>query len=676
MDISIIGSGYVGLVTGACFADVGHNVICVDNDPRKVESLQAGKVPIYEPGLEEVIHRNVSAQRLRFTGSIQDGVENSQIVFIAVPTPQQPDGSVDLSFIEKVAREIAGVLTSYRVIVDKSTVPVKTGEKVRESIKRYNRHGAEFDVVSNPEFLREGCAVADLMHPDRIVIGAQSEHAIDLMKKVYEPFMAPILVTDINSAELIKHAANSFLALKISYINAVSAICEASGADMEKVADGIGMDRRIGRSFLNAGIGYGGSCFPKDIAAFITICDQLGVPFNLLKEVQRINADQKTRFLKSIRETLWVLRDKKIAVWGLAFKPDTDDLRSSVAIELVSDMLKEGAHVTAYDPKGMEKAREVEAIAGAKFAQSALETVEGAEALDRRHGVGGIRQRRSRNREGEDDDADYFRRAQLVRSRDDGQARFSLPFHRARKCEAALRWIARSVARIHPRSMRSEFSSRGVALAALREWRTGEQFADSILARLLRSSDLTGSGPRLHHRTVLRDPPQPEPARFLDRIAQIRASGSMTRATYCASASTNFFSSKTPEHAAVYETVELAGRKESISRQRCPAQRRPRKRGARGKGGPSRISALETSHPQFLIDRWRRKLRRGKHGGSLRVEQPPGSDLRPDQSSQDFGRGVSLRDQVGRLYRPEPASAGRRPGQFRPSDGRSGRRTR
>jgi UDPglucose 6-dehydrogenase len=381
MDISIIGSGYVGLVTGACFADVGHNVICVDSDLRKVEALQAGKIPIYEPGLEEVVHRNVSAHRLRFTASTKEGVDNSQIVFIAVPTPQQPDGSVDLSFIEKVARDIADVLTGYRVIVDKSTVPVKTGEKVRETIKRYNRAGAEFDVVSNPEFLREGCAVADLMQPDRIVIGAQSEHAVDLMKKVYEPFMAPILVTDINSAELIKHAANSFLALKISYINAVSAICEASGADIEKVADGIGMDKRIGRSFLNAGIGYGGSCFPKDIAAFITICDQLGVPFTLLKEVQRINADQKTRFLKAIRETLWVLRDKKIAVWGLAFKPNTDDLRSSVAVELVADMLKEKAHVTVYDPKAMEKAREVEAITGAKFANSAVEAAESAEAL-------------------------------------------------------------------------------------------------------------------------------------------------------------------------------------------------------------------------------------------------------------------------------------------------------
>src|ERR1700750_729841 len=371
MDLSIIGSGYVGLVTGACFADVGHNVTCVDNDAHKIEVLRAGRVPIYEPGLEELIHRNVAANRLRFSSSIKEGVDNSRIVFIAVPTPPQSDGSVDLSFIEKVAREIAGVLTDYRVIVDKSTVPVKTGEKGAESIKRYNRHGADFDVVSNPEFLREGCAVADLMHPDRIVIGAESEHAADLMKKIYEPFMAPILVTDINSAELIKHAANSFLALKISYINAVSAICEASGADIEKVADGVGMDHRIGRDFLNAGIGYGGSCFPKDIAAFIRISERIGVPFNLLKEVQRINTAQRNRFLKSIRDTLWVLREKRIAVWGLAFKPNTDDLRSSVAVDLIADMLKEKAHVTVYDPKAMEKAREVEAISGAKFANSA-----------------------------------------------------------------------------------------------------------------------------------------------------------------------------------------------------------------------------------------------------------------------------------------------------------------
>lgn len=383
MDLCIIGSGYVGLVSGACFAEVGHTVICVDNDQRKVDALQAGKIPIYEPGLEELVHRNVAAQRLRFTNSILDGVDNSEVVFIAVPTPPQPDGSVDLSYIEKVAREIAGVLKKdrYRVIVDKSTVPVKTGEKVAETIKRYNKSGADFDVVSNPEFLREGCAVPDLMHPDRIVIGSSSDRALALMKKIYEPFMAPILVTDINSAELIKHAANSFLALKISYINAVSAICEASGADVEKVADGIGADKRIGRNFLNAGLGYGGSCFPKDIAAFIAISEQLGVPFTLLKEVQRINKDQKDRFLKGLRDSLWVLRDKRIAVWGLTFKPDTDDVRNSVAIDIVNDLIREGAQVTVYDPKGMEKASELNLVPGARMASSPIEATENAEAL-------------------------------------------------------------------------------------------------------------------------------------------------------------------------------------------------------------------------------------------------------------------------------------------------------
>ncbi|MDD5350138.1 MAG: UDP-glucose/GDP-mannose dehydrogenase family protein [Chthoniobacteraceae bacterium] len=382
MDLCIIGSGYVGLVSGACFAEVGHNVVCVDNDQRKVDALHAGKIPIYEPGLEELVQRNVAAKRLRFTNSIEDGVDHSQVVFIAVPTPPQADGSVDLSFIERVAREIAGVLKpgQYRVVVDKSTVPVKTGEKVTDTIKRYNT-GADFDVVSNPEFLREGSAVPDLMKPDRIVIGGNSDRALALMKKVYEPFNAPILVTDVSSAELIKHAANSFLALKISYINAVSAICEASGADVEKVAAGIGMDRRIGRNFLNAGLGYGGSCFPKDIAAFIAISDDLGVPFTLLKEVQRINRDQKERYIKSIRDALWVLRDKKIAVWGLTFKPDTDDVRNSVPIEIVNELIKEGAIVTAYDPKGAEKAKEYNLCPGVKIVDCPLEAVKGAEAL-------------------------------------------------------------------------------------------------------------------------------------------------------------------------------------------------------------------------------------------------------------------------------------------------------
>jgi UDPglucose 6-dehydrogenase len=381
MKIAIIGSGYVGLVTGACFAEVGHEVICVDNDERKVKALQNGKIPIYEPGLEQLVQRNVSAHRLQFTGSIEQGVDNSQVVFIAVPTPPQIDGSVDLTYIERVAREIASVLKEYRVIVDKSTVPVKTGEKVTDTIRRYSKVNVEFDVVSNPEFLREGCAVADLLEPDRIVIGSNSERALAIMKRVYEPFMAPIMVTDINSAELIKHAANSFLALKISYINALSAICEVSGADIEKVADGIGADKRIGRSFLNAGLGYGGSCFPKDIAAFIAISEQIGEPFQLLREVQRINKNQRERFVKRLRDTLWVLKEKRIAVWGLTFKPDTDDVRNSVAVDLVNDLLREGAQVTAYDPKGNERVQELNLCPGVRLANSALEAVQDAETL-------------------------------------------------------------------------------------------------------------------------------------------------------------------------------------------------------------------------------------------------------------------------------------------------------
>ncbi|HEX8373233.1 MAG TPA: UDP-glucose/GDP-mannose dehydrogenase family protein [Chthoniobacterales bacterium] len=384
MDLCIIGSGYVGLVSGACFAEIGHHVVCVDNDQKKVEKLQAGLIPIYEPGLEELVHRNVASKRLRFTNSIEDGVDHSQVIFIAVPTPPQTDGSVDLTFIERVAREIAGVLKpgQYRVVVDKSTVPVKTGEKVAETIKRYNK-GADFDVVSNPEFLREGCAVPDLMAPDRVVIGSASQKATDLMKQVYEPFKAPILVTDVNSAELIKHAANSFLSLKISYINAVAAICEASGADVEMVADGIGMDRRIGRNFLNAGLGYGGSCFPKDVKAFIAISKQLGTPFKLLEEVERINASMLDRFLDKVRAKLWVLKDKKIAVWGMAFKPDTDDVRNSVAIELINRLVAEGAIVSCCDPKGAEKAVEWGLVDPAKVRVVAtpLEAAEGAEAL-------------------------------------------------------------------------------------------------------------------------------------------------------------------------------------------------------------------------------------------------------------------------------------------------------
>ena len=359
MKLTIIGSGYVGLTTGACFAEVGHEVMCVDNDEAKVATLLRGILPIYEPGLEEIVRNNVAAGRLQFTTDTPEGVAHGDVVFIAVPTPPLPDGSVDLKFIEKVAREIAPAIKEYKVVVDKSTVPVKTGEKVAETIKRYAPE-AEFDVVSNPEFLREGSAVEDLMKPDRIVFGSNSDRASALMKKIYEPFIAPLLVTDINSAELIKHAANSFLALKISYINAISAICEASDADVELVAEGIGMDRRIGRDFLNAGLGYGGSCFPKDIAAFIAISDQLGVPFDLLKEVEKINRQQLSRFIERIRQKLWVLEEKKIAVWGLSFKPNTDDVRCSVAIELVEKLVAEGAEITAYDPKAMDRVKDLE----------------------------------------------------------------------------------------------------------------------------------------------------------------------------------------------------------------------------------------------------------------------------------------------------------------------------
>ncbi len=380
MKITIIGSGYVGLTTGACFAEVGHEVLCVDNDEKKIGRLLKGDIPIYEPGLEEIVLKNVASGNLNFTTSTEQGVKWGEVVFIAVPTPPNEDGSVDLRFIEKVAREISPAIDGYKVVVDKSTVPVRTGEKVAETIKRY-APDADFDVVSNPEFLREGCAVSDLMNPDRIVIGANSDRALALMKKVYEPFVAPVLVTDINSAELIKHAANSFLALKISYINAVSAICEATGADVEKVAEGIGTDKRIGRAFLNAGLGYGGSCFPKDIAAFIAISDQLGTPFDLLKEVERINARQLERFIDRIRAKLWVLQDKKIAVWGLAFKSNTDDIRCSVAIQLIEALVAEGAEIVAYDPQAAENTRQLPVAEKITIVDSATKAAEGAEAL-------------------------------------------------------------------------------------------------------------------------------------------------------------------------------------------------------------------------------------------------------------------------------------------------------
>jgi UDPglucose 6-dehydrogenase len=377
--ITIIGTGYVGLVTGACFAEVGHRVICVDCDEAKIKLLQGGGIPIYEPGLEEMVKSNVAEGRLSFTTSTREGVENSDIIFIAVPTPPLADGGVDLAFIEKVAREISGAMTGYKVIVDKSTVPVKTGQKVSETISRYCKAKVEFDVVSNPEFLREGFAVEDLMKPDRIVIGVKSQRPVQAMKEVYAPFNAPILVTDISSAELIKHAANSFLALKISYINAISVVCEATGANVQEVALGMGMDERIGRRFLDASLGFGGSCFPKDLSAFIKISEQLGYDFALLKEVQKINALQMERFIKKITETLWVLKDKTIGVLGLAFKQNTDDVRMSPAIDLCQRLEKEGARLRVYDPKAMDKAKAV--LPNATYLEDLNEVPQGCDAI-------------------------------------------------------------------------------------------------------------------------------------------------------------------------------------------------------------------------------------------------------------------------------------------------------
>jgi UDPglucose 6-dehydrogenase len=379
MKLTIIGTGYVGLVTGACFAEVGHDVVCVDNDAAKVKLLQAGGIPIFEPGLEQLVKGNAAAGRLSFTASTAEGVEKSDVIFIAVPTPPLPDGSVDLSFIEKVAREIAGAMTCYKVVVDKSTVPVKTGDKVVETIKRYCKARVEFDVVSNPEFLREGFAVEDLMKPDRIVIGVRSPRPVAAMKEVYAPFNAPVIVTDINSAELIKHASNSFLALKISYINAISVICEAAGANVQDVANGMGMDDRIGRRFLNPSLGFGGSCFPKDLSAFIKIAEQVGYDFNLLKEVQRINTAQMDRFVKKIVDTLWVLKDKKIGVLGLAFKQNTDDVRMSPAIDLCLRLQKEGALLRVHDPKAMDKAKAL--LKDATYVEDMNAVAEGCDAL-------------------------------------------------------------------------------------------------------------------------------------------------------------------------------------------------------------------------------------------------------------------------------------------------------
>lgn len=357
MRLSIIGTGHVGLVTGACLADKGNQVICVDNDDAKISSLKAGRVPIHEPGLEEMVRSNVALKRLSFTTAIAEGVKSSDVVFITVGTPPGTDGGADLTAVERVSREIARSLNSYKVVVEKSTVPVKTGEWVRRTLSLFSSDSVDFDVASVPEFLREGSAVHDFLHPDRVVIGVESPRAEAILRQLFEPLGAPILVTNISSAELIKHASNSFLALKISYINAVATLCDALGADVQLVAQGIGLDPRIGERFLQAGLGYGGPCFPKDVAAFIKLAEEAGFDFKLLKAAAEINSQQRGRLLKKLKDALWTLRGKRIGVLGLSFKPNTDDMRDAPSVEIVRALLAEGAEVRAYDPAAMDNAR-------------------------------------------------------------------------------------------------------------------------------------------------------------------------------------------------------------------------------------------------------------------------------------------------------------------------------
>lgn len=379
MKICIIGTGYVGLVTGACLADLGNEVICVDVDKVKITSLKKGRVPIYEPGLEKMVRRGQKNKKLSFTTNIGEGVKKSQIIFIAVGTPPRENGEADLSYVEKVTKEIVSNMSSYKLVVEKSTVPVETGERIKQTMMAYNKKKIDFDVASNPEFLREGSAIADFMHPDRIVLGVESKKAKDLLIELYKPLKAPILITDIKSAEIIKHASNSFLATKISFINALSQICEKVGADIIQVAKGMGSDSRIGSNFLNAGLGFGGFCFPKDLAAFIKISDKLSYNFELLKSVEKINKEQIASFIKKIEEALWVVQNKTIGILGLSFKPNTDDLRYAPSLEIINALLKDGANIKCFDPQAMPKAKKL--FKNVKFCADSYEVAHGSHCL-------------------------------------------------------------------------------------------------------------------------------------------------------------------------------------------------------------------------------------------------------------------------------------------------------
>ncbi len=388
MKISVIGTGYVGLVTGTCLAESGNEVVCVDINEEKVKQMQAGKVPIYEPGLEVLFKRNIKAKRLHFTTDLSRGVQHGEIIFLALPTPEDEDGSADLSYVIQVAKDIGKLLrdkklSDYKIIVNKSTVPVGTAEKVRQIIAN-EAPGADFDVVSNPEFLREGFAVDDFMKPERVVIGTSSARAAEKMKRLYKPFVRsgnPILIMDEKSAEITKYAANAFLAMKISFMNEIANFCELAGADVDKVRLGLGTDSRIGKRFLFPGIGYGGSCFPKDVKALYKTGQDFGYDFKILKSVIEINERQRKSLIPKILNYFdGNLQGKKLAVWGLAFKPETDDIREAPSLVMIEELLKHGADITAYDPEAMENVKKKlgERI---NYASTPYEALENADAL-------------------------------------------------------------------------------------------------------------------------------------------------------------------------------------------------------------------------------------------------------------------------------------------------------
>ena len=383
MKIGVIGTGYVGLVTAVGLAELGQNVIGTDKITEKIERISSGIVPIYEPGLEESLKANLKKGNLSFSTDLNKTIQSCDVIFVCVGTPQREDGSADMSQIEEVSRMIAENLNSYKLVVEKSTVPVKTSMWIKRTISLYKKNEITFDVASNPEFLREGTAVSDFLSPDRIIIGVETDKARDIMVEIYQKFKDRLIITNIDTAELIKHASNSFLALKISFINLISELCDKTDADVEQVAEGMGLDPRIGSLFLRAGIGYGGSCFPKDIRALTKIGEDLGVNVNLLKEADRINIDRIEVFVEKIKKALWILKDKKFAILGLAFKPETDDIREAPGIKVIRRLLEEGALLRLYDPKAMDNMKEIfpEKPPQITYTQSLYEAVEEANAL-------------------------------------------------------------------------------------------------------------------------------------------------------------------------------------------------------------------------------------------------------------------------------------------------------